>query len=182
LTNVVNNRLSTLTTFAPLGNSENKNIYLPEKYHDLIKGIYDSFPLKRESSLKTMQKNLIAKNGTINSSMHMKLNIAFIKVIEYGENTFDEIISKWKYYKLERAHSIYLHLNLEDEHTPHISAKANEIGFIYSGIIPYHLNGKDTLILQYTNMRIDFDEIKLFQDESKKILNFIKKEYEETYF
>ena len=181
LTGEITQRLSTLTMFSSLYDPVSKNIFIPEKYTELIEEIYDSLSLKRDLIENVLQKEFLQKKGLMNNTISPALNVAFMKVMKYGEDTIDEIISKWKYYKLEKISVIYLYLNLEDEHTPYISKKANEIGFIYSGIIPEYLNGNDILILQYTNnMKVDFEKIKVADEESKKILDFIKAEYEQT--
>lgn len=179
LTDVIEEKLNALLMFSPLNAKEEKKLYVPVKYANTIERTYAALSIKRKYTVGEIRKNISPEKGIVNSSSNSVLNTASIKVLKCGKDTVEEIVSKWKYHKLDRVDTVYLYLNLEDESTPAVVEEANGIGFIYAGMLPDYLNGKDTLILQYpNNLKIKFDDIELFHEESKEILAQIRSEYE----
>jgi len=180
ITGISNQRLNTLTMFLNFTNSENKRIYLPPKYAEITEYIYELLNMKRHIKSNIEVDTFEQEKGIMHTSMNSLINVAFMEVHEYGKDTLEEIISKWKYYKLEKVSVIYLYLDLENEYTPFITKRINEMGFIFAGIIPNFINEKDALIMQFpNNMKVDFSKIQVYNRESEKLLDFIKNEYEQ---
>jgi hypothetical protein len=76
---------------------------------------------------------------------------------------------------LEQTPVIYLHLNAEHPATEQYLPGLREMGFFFSGVLPYGLAGADALILQYlNNLDIDYESIHLYSAEALELLAFIK--------
>jgi len=71
--------------------------------------------------------------------------------------------------------SITIFLNLEDPLTYYLTSKIEELGFFFSGILPYCGIGEG-LILQYlNNVEFDYQKICLLTDIAKETLQYIEK-------
>ena len=86
-----------------------------------------------------------------------------------------DIRSRLHKYCMQHVDVLYLHLNLEDEATPGLVRHCEEMGFFFSGVLPYGLLGRHCLILQYcNNLALSYDAIKLHGQAANSLKEYIK--------
>lgn len=176
-------RESGVLSFLALNAGESTRIYLTEEYAELAASIFLSLGVPVDFSPDLSKDLSTAKKSftgpfSVEIIRNSALNAAEIIVHEYGEYVFDEIRSHVRALCLERVDVIHVVLNLEDPGTCHIVDQAKRLGFVFGGILPYGLDGRHALILQYlNNVKIDFDRLKLIGPEAARILEVIKEHW-----
>lgn len=109
------------------------------------------------------------------STKSMTTNVADIEVFEPGENALEIILRHFHRNRLEGAAVIFLHLDLEEPHTATLASAMLAEGFLFAGILPHGLRGRDALILQYlNNLKVEYDLIKLHSPVAKDLLAYVR--------
>jgi hypothetical protein len=76
---------------------------------------------------------------------------------------------------LEKRDAIYLHLDLEAPTTAALVPIFGTMGFLFAGVLPRALAGRDALILHYlNNIAIDYDRIKPFSEDGAHLLAYVQ--------
>ena len=173
---IVSQRESLLTSFIKVRDVETRDVYVPANIQPIVGRLFQALDIPV----------LFASSGTIieapdgrsiiETSVNQAINAASIKVYHGGPQALEELRLKEKSLCLDRIDYIQLVLNLEDPSTEALIPKAETLGFFFSGILPFGINGRHALILQYlNNISIDLDQLKLLSPESHLILDHIKK-------
>ncbi len=180
---LINNKLfqreSCMYYFKPLVNLVPKKIYIWEKYIEIVKFIYKNAGFPEYIFLKS--KGIPdKKRGSVETNYYPSWGFGVISVKNIAEDTLS-LIKKGLFYLTMKgdAEIVYLMLPIEREGSDILMKKANELGFIFSGIAPFALDGEDALKMQFPNHDLNLDLLKVEGDDAKKILEFIKKEYKE---
>ena len=169
--NKAGQRESALLSFLNLENSEPRNIHVPDHYQSIVSDLFRALGLPIR----------FANGHADNERSHMEvvvdsaLNIAEMTVHKSGLGLSEEIRFKHHELCLKRIDVIHLVLSLEDPQTGSLIRDCEALGFFFAGILPYGLNGRHAITLQYlNNVMIDVDKLKLFSPEAIKILEYIK--------
>ncbi len=86
-----------------------------------------------------------------------------------------DIHSQLHKYCMEHVDVLYLHLNLEDEGTPNLVDQCEDMGFFFSGVLPYGLRGRHCLILQYcNNLALSYEAIQLYSPAAQTLKKYIQ--------
>ena len=86
-----------------------------------------------------------------------------------------EIRSLLHKYCMEHVDILYLFINLEKRGAAQLSQLCEEMGFFFSGILPFGLHGHHSLILQYrNNLSLDYNAIQLHDPAAVRLKNYIK--------
>lgn len=172
---------SALLMFLPL-ESPIKTIYPPKKHAKIVDEIFLHGSIKvvtGDSNKVTQDNNTTAVDipDTLKLS-HSRMEVFnTADIICYSSDLIivDDILSAQKSLCLERTDVLYLFLDLESPGCPKLAQTCEELGFFFSGVLPYGLHGRHTLILQYlNNLAIDYDKIKLHAPFAQKLLLYIK--------
>ena len=82
---------------------------------------------------------------------------------------------QWKSYCRERTDAVFLYVNIEDPRCPGFTARCEELGFFFAGILPGGANGRDSLVLQYlNNLKVDYDRLKLHSAEAEELARYVR--------
>jgi serine/threonine-protein kinase RsbW len=99
---------------------------------------------------------------------------ALIEVRACGADIVRQVSTALRRLCVEKLEVIYLCLNLQDPLTAVVTAQLEALGFFFAGVIPKAESG-DQIELQYlNNVLIDYDNIKLYSDFSRKLLAYIR--------
>ena len=162
--------------FRPFIISPEKQVYLPEKHSQMIQTIYHNLgiPVRSGVAYSLYDEPNPSDEHDISSKWHNITNTVNIKVLRYGNHSYEELRSQLRFYCMEHVDAIFCFLNLEDPKTPSFSDACEELGFFFAGILPGGISGCDALILQYlNNVKIDPNRINLYSPFSKEILSYV---------
>jgi len=105
------------------------------------------------------------------------LNVAFIRILAYGDDFKDVVYSNLKQLCVNKVDCIYIDLPLSQPETADECRSIEEMGFFFSGIIPEFLDA-DALRLQYlNNVDLNLENVVLVTDFAKELLEYCTKEY-----
>lgn len=169
-------RESSIVYYYPFTERAPYNVYPPERHRAAIEKIYSRLGIcaKAGTSLNAGADGL-SENTVSSSSLHNILNSATIEISSYATDTVAFIRYKVKELCVEKVDVIYMHLDLENPLTEKLAEEFENMGFLFAGILPRGLNGRDALILQYlNNIKIDTGRINLFSEDGREILDHIK--------
>jgi serine/threonine-protein kinase RsbW len=153
-------------------------IYLPEKHKEILSEIIDNIALKVDYKSATPIDNSHENTSIISSSIADVFNTADIICNIYNDDTVNEIKEMTRKFCLEQIQVIYLFVDITNPKSPQIISECEQLGYFFSGFMPFGTNGKHTLILQYlNNMKIDFDLLNVNDSFAQKIKEYVKKCY-----
>lgn len=163
-------------TYSKLLKQLRHNIYIPEKYRELICKIYNWSGVEVDKI--TPSEIGASTQNKFSVSLAKDLKSAFISFEEIGEG-FELIIkNQLKEISDEGYPSIFLYLNLGSPLLCSIIEFLNRELFIFSGIQFNYFNQLDALVLQrIENIDVDFSLIKIYSEEGKYLLQQIESEY-----
>jgi hypothetical protein len=173
-----NDKLSAITLvniLKPLSRS----IYLPDKYRQLIKEIYQwsgvtIHELDKHSTSEEKQSNYSV-------SLAKDLNSAFISYNQIGTDFELVIKSQLGEITAEGYLVIFLYVNLTDPQLPFIIDFLNQQSFIFSGIQFGHFTNCDALVFQRLGkINVNFEAINIFSEGGNYLLNQIRNEYNQS--
>ncbi len=156
-----------------------RKVYINSKFAGIVRKIYNNYDFDREV-IEISEYNYLQANEEVthySTSVKPDLNIAYIKLEKIGRDAIDVIAYQLKQFKLKKIETIYLEYPVSEEYSAYITEKANEMGFLFSGIVPEFCDG-DVLKMQYlNNVLIDADKINLAGELAKEILQYIMQDY-----
>lgn len=170
--------VSVVIDILPLKNHGPKNVYLPEKYRDILMKTYDSLDIPITDAQPDHFK--LAYRSDADLEINYADSTAFITVYKYGpdfRSVLQDILDSLT--DQEDPNAVYLDLPLENEATPAQFKKLKGFGFIYCGLAPYFHNESDYLRLQKICRPLDFELVNVHSDFGNKIKSFITNEYSE---
>lgn len=173
-------RQSIALMYTPISKSKKAKIYVPEKYQEIIRTIYNRMGYEREI-ISENQESVYQHSdpGHVSVSIRSDHNQGIITVSKFGNNTLNEIRFHLKQLRLQRTDCIYVDLPLNNSGSGYKATKLRELGFFYGYIIPEY-SDSDVLRLQYlNNVDISRDDIKTASDFGKQLLDMIMKDWSE---
>jgi anti-sigma regulatory factor (Ser/Thr protein kinase) len=174
-TNLYNQRGSSLLYYKALKKSDKKKYFLPDNYKPIINLIFNNASYEKPDFVTT--KKFDNLKGDIEYNFLPNFNFGIIKVTKIGEDSF-QLIKQAFYYLTMKAGSeiVYLELPVEEKGCDFLINKSEELGFIFSAVIPSYFNGKDAFRMQFLNCDLDMSLIQIEEDTAKEIFNFILKQ------
>lgn len=176
-------RQSIALMFTPILESEHNTIYIPETYYEIIKTIYDNIGYDRDFVIENQDTVFKKKtHGHLKVSIRTDHNQGIITVLEYGNNTLNEIRFHLNQLRLQRIDCIYVDLPLNQSGAGFKTLKLRELGFFFGYVIPEY-SDSDVLRLQYlNNVEISKDDIKTASEFGQHLLDKIFDDYKEVTF
>ena len=171
--------VSVVIDVLPLQKKETKDVYLPEKYRDILTETYRRLDISITS--KQPNKYKLAEKSDADLEINYTDSTSHIIVNKYGPN-FKSVLQEMLNSLLEQENPnvIYLDLPLENKATPSQLKELEGLGFIYCGLAPYYLDGADYLRLQKICVSFHFDLIDVHSDFGQQIKSFIVNEYSQN--
>lgn len=172
-------RQSVVLYYLKTNQEPHRRVYMNSKFADIIRKIYANVELDREI-IEVGADNMLAPSteSTIYTAIvKSDLNIAYIRIETIGADAFGIIAAQLRQFCLKKIETIYLEFPMSEPYTAELMDRANEIGFMFSGIVPEFNNG-DVMKMQYlNNVIIDPSQINLSGELSKEILTIIMQDY-----
>ncbi len=153
---------------------EPRQLYLPEKHRDMILRLYTNIGVSAES-ISTSQNEPVSKQGVMEVKVHSLRSLAELLIFEIGKDTIPVLRREMRKLFINDIQVFELYLSLNNPLTPALVPKLEEMGYMFTGILPETGMG-DALIMQYFNgVYVDYDQIVLVSELAQELLEYIKK-------
>jgi anti-sigma regulatory factor (Ser/Thr protein kinase) len=171
-------RESCLYYYKSLKPVTSKTIYVGAPYRDIVVTIYRQAGMV-VSVLPDETAVPLPENASVNTQFHPSWGFGTVIIKENGDDCA-KLVKQGLFHLTMKAgaHMVYLVIPLEEQGYSRLLDTARELGFIFSGIAPSALSGKDALRLQFVNCDIDFDRLQIAEDEARLIVDYIRREYQ----
>lgn len=161
--------------FLPIIQPTSKEVYLPERYYEIILETYDE--LEIDVDPKESGSYTLADKSDIDLKINYSSSSSLIIVKRYGKDFLTVLSDMVGSLERKDPKTILLDLPLENRATPEQFSKIVSLNFIYCGLLPQiHFNA-DFLRLQKVYSAIDFSIIDIYSDFGNKLKLFIADEY-----
>lgn len=177
LTGTIQQKMSGVVQWVGLGSPRQRRIFSTSELIPQLVRIYEGLglPVTCGAAPGNGWASDLPESSQLSLFRDKVLDTAIIEVREYGRDLLEQLRLQLRIQCLEQTPVIYLHLNVEHPATAQVLPRLREMGFFFSGVIPYGLAGADALILQYlNNLEIDYESIRLYKTDSLELLAFIK--------
>lgn len=166
-------RSSVLVYYLPARPLEMSLIYPPLRHQEVIQSIYNN--LGREIQYGPPADPSGLTGGTaMENSLNIRRRTAVINFSHYESDLKDKLKEAIYQIKRGRIEVAEAFLNLNDPLTPCVYDFMEELGFIFTGIMP-GVQGGDRLVMQYFNgFVVDYDSIALYSDFARGLLQYIR--------
>ncbi|MBN2139474.1 MAG: GNAT family N-acetyltransferase [Desulfovibrionaceae bacterium] len=175
LTGVISQKMSSLALWRPIQAPRERVVHPPAAWREwtirLYKGLGAPFSIAPEPTRAVpcaAETRLRVRKVEI-------LNIAEMDIYSAGPDAARAVAGELRRLRLEGTDAIYAHLDLEDPGSRALAEAMAEMGFIFAGVLPDRINGRDALILQYiNNLAVDYEQIRLERAETKALLDYVR--------
>ncbi len=167
---------SAVLMYLPLNESPAVCIFAPLHHRKHIEEtfLHLRVPVKCENA-RGERSEVCGAPTALQVSSDKVLNAAKIRVLRLGEDVFFLVKKATRDLCCDGFASILLWLDLQD---PQVSAAVEDfekLGFFYSGVLPFAMDGHHALILQYlNNLKIDYEKIKVYSELGQALLGYVK--------
>lgn len=168
-------RITVALSFKYLETPPVLTLYAPAHHRAMIEKLYRNIHANHVFEVPSFQEPVFSEeNSTLETVIHGAEGSAEIFIKKYGANIVTEVKGLLRDLCVKQMYSITIFLNLEDPQTYYLASKIEELGFFFSGILPYCGIGEG-LILQYlNNVAFDYDKVCLLTDIAKETLRYIQ--------
>jgi anti-sigma regulatory factor (Ser/Thr protein kinase) len=172
-------RQSVVLYYLRTNKEPNRKIFINTKFADITRKIYQHAELDREV-VEVDDESQLKPDAELThyfTSVKPDLNVAYIKIEQMGADV-DQVVAAQTYqFKLKKIDTIYLEFPLSESYSAVLTTKANQMGYLFSGIMPEFSDG-DMLKMQYlNNISIDPEKINLAGELAKEMLQIIMQDF-----
>ena len=151
-------------------------IYPPPHHRAMVAAIYDQLQLPVTISLR---RDSATERGVFHTAITRADGIATIEITSVGRESAELIRQTVDDLRAtNRLGAIYISLSLEDPGTPGLCEALEPLGFFFSGVGPWMLDGSDSLRLQMPLTPIDLSELVVIGEFGRQLLSYIAAERE----
>nr|WP_321260039.1 GNAT family N-acetyltransferase [uncultured Pseudodesulfovibrio sp.] len=152
-----------------------KTIYVPPRHTNMVAEIYSWLEIPREIEHGQTQPPSGESSISI-FPLPDELNVAFIIVHTIGESTKRDIAEGLHQCKMDRRDALYAFLPLGVPASPRLVEECEQMGFSFAGIMPHIHDGDDRIIMQYVDVPLNMEAIRVYGDMSRELFSYITEE------
>ncbi|WP_207263779.1 GNAT family N-acetyltransferase [Desulfovibrio sp. Huiquan2017] len=150
-------------------------VYLPEHHQGMAGDIYRWMDLPRTFG-EPGDAPLPDASSVDVFPLPDELNAAFIVVRAIGADTVREIAEGLRRCRENRMDAIYAFLPAGVPTAPGVVDACERMGFFFAGVMPHVHDGQDRILLQYIDIPLDPEAIRVYGDMSRKLFAYILEE------
>jgi len=172
ITNDLTQRESTIISYNALKKEPQVKLFMPKKHQEMIKKLYKGIGI--EAVQKTPSKTVnIPLKTELTDTIVSSINIAEIILNSIASDALELVKYLTKKFSIAKIDIIYLCIDLEDENSPDLVEKLEEIGYLFGGIFP-HYHHENALVLQYiNNIKFDYSLIRCYTPLAQELRDYI---------
>lgn len=167
-------RQAVISYFYPTSYQSEQLIYIPENHSAIIKETYKRLGLKREFVIPDSGIEFTEKESDVEMTVKTDWNQVSLVIKKPGTDLKKRINNIIRQAVVGGAAVFFVSLSLTDSCTPRIINILERLGFFYSGILPYGLNGSDSLMMQFVvDGKVTPDYVIAVSEWGQKIKEYI---------
>lgn len=171
-------RLSLTQYYKPLAPRAGRTIYAPPKHRDAIESIYADLGL----AIDVRDGRAAEGSGDLHTAVDRPRANGSIVIESIGRVTADVLAQTVTDLRtLSHLEALYTLVPLEDPAAPQLCEAAEALGFFFSGIAPWALEGRDALRLQLPLTPIDLSALTIVGESGERLLSYIRTQMRETH-
>jgi len=173
IADILKYRNSDVLGFKYLTEPEARTIYAPVHHQKMMTQLFHNIGVDVECLLS---KNPAPeeKQCITEVKIHSLRSLAEMYILAYGKDTLPVIRREMRKIFADDIQVVELYLSLADPVTPAIVPQLEELGFIFTGILPETAQ-KDSMIMQYFNgVHINYDDVILISDLAQELLDYVR--------
>ena len=150
-------------------------VYLPRHHRDMARDIYGWMDLPRE--LGEPDDGPLSGESSVNVfPLPDELNVAFIVVGAIGADTVREIAVGLRYCRDKRMDAVYAFLPAGVPGAAQVVTACEDMGFFFAGLMPHIHDGQDRILLQFIDIPLNLEAVRVYGDMSRALFDYIKAE------
>jgi hypothetical protein len=102
-----------------------------------------------------------------------ELNVAFIVVAAIGADTVREIADGLRGCRDRRMDAVYAFLPAGVPTAPLVVEACENMGFFFAGLMPHIHDGQDRILLQFIDIPLNMEAIRVYGDMTRKLFDYI---------
>lgn len=169
-------RQTAVNFFFVTSHGEKQTVYLPKEHCDIIKTTYKMLRISRNIVIPDIMYDKLPEESEVEFLSKIEWNQVHINIKKPGKDLGRRITNIIRQSIVGGTAVFYLSISLADPMTPTIINILESLGFFYSGIIPYKLNGKDSICMQYlSDYKITPEYVCTVSDWANKLKSYVFK-------
>jgi len=175
-------RITTTLNYHSLVERKPREIYVPNKYRDLVLSAYRILNIPVIEKKEADKKEDMTNHDYFDSYKDIAWNRVLINA-RGGEIICQKLMAFTEAFVDNGIAALLLSIDLEDPGAFALAETAQKTGYFYSGILPESFaGGHDSIQMQYLNgVKVNPAEIKIYQNSGIEIFNFIKEEAKQIF-
>lgn len=150
-------------------------VYLPERHRAMARDIYGWMDLPREFGEPDGAP--LSGGAEVNVfPLPDELNAAFIVAGAIGADTVREIAAGLRECRTRRMDAVYAFLPAGASAAPQVVEACERMGFFFAGLMPHIHSGQDRILLQYLDIHINLEAVRVYGDMTRKLFGYIRAE------
>ncbi|WP_461210965.1 GNAT family N-acetyltransferase [Desulfocurvus sp. DL9XJH121] len=152
-----------------------ETIFIPAHHQEMVADIYRWMEVPREFGVPDMEPPSGASSISL-FPLPDELNVAFIVVHAIGADTVKEIADGLRQCRKDRMDAVYLFLPANDKAAAYLVEQCERLRFFFAGVMPHIHDGHDRVLMQYVDIPLDMDAIRVYGDMSRQLKAYVMKE------
>ncbi|MGE4421428.1 MAG: GNAT family N-acetyltransferase [Pseudodesulfovibrio sp.] len=152
-----------------------ETVFLPERHRAMARDIYGWMDLPRDFG-EPDGAPLSGPSSVFVFPLPDELNVAFIVVGAIGADTVREITDGLRGCREKRMDAVYAFLPAGVPASPQVVEACERMGFFFAGLMPHIHDGQDRILLQYIDIHLDLDAVRVYGDMTRKLFDYIRDE------
>jgi serine/threonine-protein kinase RsbW len=160
-------------------------LHVPPRHRDVVAGIYERLGSPARFAAATIAADGAGappngERSELHTSVNTRRGVATVQIPVYGADLVSRVRHELYRLKRQEVKVIDIFLNLLTPGTEAVAPRLEELGFLFTGILPAGLQG-DWLVLQYFNgVVVDYDSINVEEPATQQLLDYIRANDVET--
>ena len=172
--------ISNLIDFKPLVPYDTVTPHLPAAYEDTLRDVYNALGAVVIDPDPAAQDRPMPDEAVLDARIEYGFEHAILVVEEAGADVVDQVEQTIADLSGSALNAMYVDLPLRSPHTPAMTERLREAGFVFSGLAPRFHRELDHLRLQRPLVEIDPGAIVVYSDLAHTLKNRIVEELEWT--
>jgi hypothetical protein len=149
-------------------------LHAPARHRDMIARIYESLGAPATFAAESDAAAGIPAATVLHVAVNTSRSVATIRLSVYGRDLKRRLHAEMYRLRREDVKVMNVYLNLGSPGTGLVAAALEEVGFVFTGVIPGGPSG-DSLMLQYFNgVLVDYDAIQVEAGSTRDLLAYIR--------
>ncbi len=151
------------------------SIYTPECHKDFLKLQFSGNMFN--TKIVTECSKVFIENTELSISRRKDMSLAIIEIKNFGKSWIEKTKKIIKQLRLEHFKTIFFKIHADKPLPEKLEQNLNSLGFFFSGIILGPINRWSLLYIHLVDQKINWDDIKLYDEKAILLKNYIKENY-----